>query len=201
MLFMRKWLLLLLNLPLIAVNAQQWELKKDDGDIQVYTRELDSTKFNEYKAVLIAETTMEKALTVLTNGDSLNRWTYKTPQSKQLEKISDNEFVIWMRNDFPWPLNDRDNISRVKLKKLNNKTYQIDIDVEDSLVYQHQKNVIRMNLFKGYWRVQELNEESVLIIQQMYGDPNGALPAWIVNSIMVSFPYHSFENLKEILEN
>lgn len=199
--FMKKWLLLLLNFPLIAIYSQQWELKKDNGDIQVYTRALDSTKFNEYKAVLIAETTIEKVLAVLTNGDSLNRWTYKTPQSKQLEKISDNEFIFWMRNDFPWPLNDRDNISRVKLKKLDNKVYQIDIEAEDSLVYQQEQNVIRMKLFKGYWRVQELNENSVLITQQMYGDPNGVLPAWIVNSILVSFPYHSFENLKEILEN
>ncbi|WP_417362402.1 START domain-containing protein [Galbibacter sp.] len=181
--------------------SQQWELKKDDGDIQVYTRKLDSTRINEYKAVLIAETTVDEAISVLTNGDSLNNWTYKTPESKQLEKISDNEFIVWMRNDFPWPLNDRDNVSRIKLKKLSNKSYQIDISVEDSLVHKVEKNVIRMDLFKGYWRVQELDEDSVLIIQQMYGDPNGVLPAWIVNSILVTFPYHSFENLKEILEN
>jgi hypothetical protein len=198
---MRIWLLLILNIPLFAMYSQQWELKKDDGDIQVYTRKLDSTRINEYKAVLIAETTVDEAISVLTNGDSLNNWTYKTPESKQLEKISDNEFIVWMRNDFPWPLNDRDNVSRIKLKKLSNKSYQIDISVEDSLVHKVEKNVIRMDLFKGYWRVQELDEDSVLIIQQMYGDPNGVLPAWIVNSILVTFPYHSFENLKEILEN
>ena len=198
---MKLWLLLILNFPLIGLYSQQWELKKDDGDIQVYTRSLDSTKINEYKAVLIADTTIDKALAVLTNGDSLNQWTYKTPESKQLKKISDHEFIFWMKNDFPWPLSDRDNVSRVKLKKLDNKAYQIDIQVEDSLVYEADKNVIRMNFFKGYWRVQELDEDSVLIIQQMYGDPNGVLPAWIVNSILVSFPYHSFENLNEILEN
>src|SRR5690606_3149096 len=96
---------------------------------------LDSTRINEYKAVLIAETTVDEAISVLTNGDSLNNWTYKTPESKQLEKISDNEFIVWMRNDFPWPLNDRDNVSRIKLKKLSNKSYQIDISVEDSLVH------------------------------------------------------------------
>lgn len=198
---MKIWLLLILNLPFSVLHSQHWELKKDDGNIQVYTRKLDSTKINEFKAVLIAETTVEHALSVLTDGNGLNHWTYKTPQSKELEKISDTEFVFWMRNDFPWPINDRDHISRVKLNKLNNKVYQIDILVEDSVVYKAEKNVVRMDLFKGHWRIQELDHDTVLIIQQMYGDPKGALPAWIVNSMMVTFPYHSFENLKEILEN
>lgn len=181
--------------------SQQWELKKDDGDIQVYTRELDSTKINEYKAVLIAESTVKEALSVLTDGNTLNLWTYKTPQSRELEKISDSEFVFWMRNDFPWPIHDRDHVSRVKLSKVNNKLFQIDISAEDSLIHKADKNVVRMDLFKGYWRIQELDSDTVLIIQQMYGDPKGTLPAWVVNSVMVSFPYHSFKNLKEILEN
>ena len=198
---MKIWLLLILNLPFSVLYSQHWELKKDDGNIQVYTRKLDSTKINEFKAVLIAETTVERALSVLTDGNGLNHWTYKTPQSKELEKISDTEFVFWMQNDFPWPINDRDHISRVKLNKLNNKVYQIDIHVEDSVVHKAEKNVVRMDLFKGHWRIQELDHNTVLIIQQMYGDPKGALPAWIVNSMMVTFPYHSFENLKEILEN
>lgn len=198
---MKMCLLLFLNFVLSGLYAQQWVLKKDDGDIQVYTRELDSTIINEYKAVLIAETTVEKVIEVLTDWNRLNDWNYKTPESKQLKKISNHEYIIWMRNDFPWPINDRDHISRVRLKKLNSKIYQLDIQVEDSLKLDVKKNVVRMDLFKGYWRIQELDEDSVLIIQQMYGDPKGTLPAWIVNSAMVSYPYHSFENLKQILEN
>lgn len=198
---MKMCFLLILNFVLCGLHAQQWELKKDDGDIQVYTRELDSTKINEYKAVLIAETTFERVIKVLTDWNRLNAWSYKTPQSKELKKVSDNEFIIWMRNDFPWPINDRDHVSRVHLNWHNSTVFQMDIQAEDSLEWKVEKNVVRMDLFKGYWRIQELNEDSVLIIQQMYGDPKGTLPAWIVNNAMVRYPYHSFEKLKEILEN
>ncbi|WP_417443154.1 START domain-containing protein [Joostella sp.] len=182
-------------------QEQEWELKRNTNNIQVYTRELDSTKINEYKAILKVNTSLEKVLEVLTDGNGLKNWNYKTPESELIAKISETEFIVWMQNDLPWPISDRDNISRVTINQVSEEVYKIDISPADSTYIKANKNVIRMDNFKGNWLIRNVDKNTVEITQQMYGDPNGNLPAWLINSILTTFPYHSFEKLKGILEN
>ncbi|MEL4306845.1 START domain-containing protein [Joostella sp. CR20] len=184
-----------------VASAQEWSLKKSSNNIEVYTRSLDSTKINEYKVTLLAKASAEDALKILTDGNSLKKWNYKTPKSEIVKKISDNEFIFWMENDLPWPLSDRDNVSHIKVNKTDTNSYKIDIQPADSYYQNANKNVIRMDNFKGHWLIKSVGKDSVQVTQQMYGDPKGHVPNWLVNSILTTFPYHSFENLKEILEN
>ncbi|WP_456867942.1 START domain-containing protein [Galbibacter sp. BG1] len=182
-------------------NAQEWNLKRNSNKIKVYTRSLDSTKFNEYKAILVANSSPEKAIKIITDGNNLKNWNYKTPKSEVLKKVSETEYIFWMENDLPWPVNDRDNISRVTINQTDASTYKINIEPADSTYVKANKNVIRMDNFKGYWLIKPIGKDSVEVTQQMYGDPKGNIPSWIANSILTTFPYHSFEKLKEILEN
>ncbi|MCX2678859.1 START domain-containing protein [Galbibacter sp. EGI 63066] len=198
---MKLFLILSLHFAVIPAHSQEWSLKRNSNNIQVFTRNLDSTKINEYKAVLIANTTAEKVVEILTDGDKLNTWNHKTPKSKTLKKISDKEIVLWMENDLPWPISDRDNISHLFVSKPDSITYKIDILPGDSSLVEKDQRVIRMDHFQGFWLVRTLDQDSVEVTQQMYGDPKGNIPPWLVNSILIAFPYHSFENLKEILEN
>ncbi|QLE00905.1 lipid-binding protein [Galbibacter sp. BG1] len=181
--------------------SQEWELKRSANNIQVYTRELDSTNINEYKAVLRANTSAEKALKILTNGDNLKSWNHKTPESEILQKISENEYIFYMKSDLPWPLSDRDHICRVTVNELGFNTYKLNISPADPSFTTAEKNAIRIDNFSGFWLINTIDDNTVEITQQMYGDPKGVIPAWLVNSLITSFPFHSFENLKEILEN
>ena len=85
----------------LFVAAQKWELNKNKNGITIYTRSLDSTQINEYKAVLLSNTTIEKALKVITDGDNLWKWNHNTSKSKTLKRLGNNEFFIWMKNDLP----------------------------------------------------------------------------------------------------
>jgi hypothetical protein len=182
-----------------SVNSQDWELKKNKNGIKIFTRALDSTKINEYKAVLLTRTSAEKALKVITDGDNLWKWNHKTSESKLIKKLSDNEYIFWMKNDLPWPIKNRDNISYVKIEKVP-KGYWIDILPGPSNSVPKQDDTIRVTNFKGYWSIIEKGEQ-VQITHQLYGDPEGSLPPWLLNSVLTSAPFHSFSDLKELLEN
>ncbi|WP_340067061.1 START domain-containing protein [Ascidiimonas aurantiaca] len=180
-------------------QAQEWELKRDKNGIKVYTRKLDSTKINEYKAFTRVKTTAKKALTVLTDGNRLWKWNHKTSESKTLKKISDTEFIFWIKNDLPWPLKSRDNVVRVTVSDYESSGYYLDLSPDTSGIFPEQKNSIRVTNFKGHWLIVPKGE-FVEITQQLYGDPGGALPAWVLNSVITTAPYHSFEDLKLLLE-
>lgn len=195
-----KQLLVLLLFVTCSVNAQEWQLKKNSRGIKVYTRQLDSSKIHEYKAVAIVKTTPEKALKTITDGDNLWRWNHKTSQSKTVKKISPSEFVFWMKNELPWPVKNRDNVSHITVNYLPKGEVRIDIFPDKTNLVKEREDCIRVTNFKGYWLISPKEDGLVEITQQLYGDPNGQLPAWLLNSVLTTVPYHSFLNLKEILE-
>ena len=180
--------------------AQEWELQKEAEHIKVYTRKLDSTEFNEYRAVLTARTTPEKALQVICDGDRLWEWNHKTSRSEEVARYNDSTYVFWMLNDLPWPLRDRENLSLVRVSTPRNGAYFVDITPADNSLRKSPDDVVRTTKFKGHWKIRPTGNGLVEITQQLYGDPNGIIPAWLLNSIITNVPFHSFENLKVILE-
>lgn len=196
---MKIFFLIFCTLQLVQItSAQEWELKKSKNGIKVYTRSLDSTKINEYKVVLVTETSVEKALQVITDGDNLWKWNHKTSKSKTVKKLSDNEYIFWMKNDLPWPVKNRDNISHVRVAKIPSG-YWIDILPGPKDSVPSEDGTIRITNFKGHWSIIQKGEK-VQITHQLYGDPEGSLPAWLLNSVLISAPFHSFSDLKELLE-
>ncbi|WP_224487816.1 START domain-containing protein [Robertkochia flava] len=181
--------------------AQEWELKKESDHIRVYTRQVDSTAFNEYRAELIARTTPEKALRLICDGDRLWEWNHKTSASETLHRYNDSTLVIWMHNDLPWPFRDRENLSLIQVRTPKTDEYLVTIEPADNAFRKPDEEVIRTTRFKGHWNIEKLKDGKVKIVQQLYGDPNGMIPGWLLNSILTTVPFHSFENLKVILEN
>ena len=181
--------------------AQEWELKRSKNNIKVYTRGLDSTKINEYKAVLIANATPEKALNIITNGNDLWKWNHNTSESKLIKQLSENEYIFWIKNKLPWPLKNRDNVPHIKVNKFPDGSIKIDISPDKTNSCKEQEDCIRITNFKGYWLIKPLDKNTIEVTQQLYGDPGGGLPAWLLNSLITSSPFQTFKNLKEILEN
>ncbi|NER14310.1 lipid-binding protein [Leptobacterium flavescens] len=185
---------------ILQVYSQNWNLKRDKKGIKVYTRKLDSSKINEYKAVMLVDSKVENVLNTITDGDNLWKWNYKTPESKKLKTISNTEYIFWMKNDLPWPLKNRDNVSHINVIPLNGGGYRIDINPDRSGILPPKDNTIRIVNFKGYWLIEPVGR-LVKVTQQLYGDPGGSLPSWLLNSMLVAAPYHTFLDLKRLLEN
>lgn len=187
----------------ISIHAQEWELKRDKNGIKIYTRTLDSTRINEYKAIAVVKTSLEKALATILDGDNLWKWNYKTTESKIIKKRTSDEWVFWMKTDMPWPIKDRELVSRIQIHRPENPqqpSVQIDITPETEYLLPETTGNIRIVRFKGHWLLTQ-HGDYVEIIQQLYGDPNGNIPPWLVNMLITNAPYNTFYNLKTILEN
>ncbi|MCB0375234.1 MAG: lipid-binding protein [Sinomicrobium sp.] len=181
-------------------HAQEWELKKDKNGIQIYTRQPEDARIKEYKAVVLVKTSVAEALKVITDGDNLWKWNYKTSDSKIVKTISETEFVFWIKNDLPWPIKNRDLLSRVTVLPQKDGAITVTIAPETTHTFFPEKNITRIRHFNGHWLLIPRGDH-VEITQQLYGDPGGTLPAWLVNALITNAPYRTFLNLKEILEN
>ncbi len=185
---------------LVTVSyAQTWELKKQKNGISIYTRSYKNSKFKEYKAVMVANTTLEKAYKTILDGNNLWRWSYKTERSEVLAKLSDSSYVFYIKNNLPWPVLNRDHLSLVTVEEKTPKRIKITLQPYNTLPIPKQPNTIRITNFNGVWLLEQ-KPYGIKVTQQLFGDPEGNLPAWFLNSLLTTSPYQSFIKLRALLE-
>ncbi|MBU2525814.1 MAG: hypothetical protein KKC03_04350 [Bacteroidetes bacterium] len=179
-------------------NAQsEWKLIKDNEDIKVYVRTNDTTSYKEYRAITIVPTHIEEVYFFLMDANNLHKWHYQTSESRVLKKINDSEQLVYMKNDMPWPLQDRDVVTRMKVSRPTLNIIRIDLLPELDYLPSNQK-IVRIKNFKGHWYL-EKSEKGTIVIQEMQGDPGGNIPPFLFNIFLTNGPFSTFLEMKKLL--
>lgn len=190
--------ILIASISFSCYSQSNWELAKEENDIRIFVRPKEGSSIKEYKAVTNINTSLTNLVHKLTNGNALKNWNYKTSESKLLTKESDSVYIVYMYNDFPWPVKNRDHISKLKVITLNENTIKIEITSEANRVPK-KEGIIRVRKFSGFWLL-EKTENTIKVTQQMHGEPGGYLPSFLINSTLIKAPYYTLEKLKNQLE-
>lgn len=189
-----------LYLSLISLSGfsqSDWKLIKDSQKIQVYVRTNDSTKYKEYKAVMVVKAPLEKVYQLIMNAEKLKKWNYQTSESYLVKKVSETEQVIYMENDMPWPVQNRDVVTRMKVQRPANNILKINLFPDPGAVPEKNR-MIRIKNFSGYWYLEQ-SPGGTIVIQQMQGDPGGSLPAFLFNLFLTNGPFSTFLELNKAL--
>ncbi len=188
------WVLLVTN----PLPAQAWELEKDKEGIQVFTRKIEGYAIKEYKAIIQLKTTIEKLTNLLKDHENLKTWFVKCPVSKRLKKVSEEEYYVYFLNDAPWPVSDRDNITKMTFELLDNGTQLIHLKgVPDYL--PEKSGIVRLPRMQAKWMFEPEANGTVKITQQVLADLGGNIPGWLVNFAIVEAPFETLDNLRKQL--
>jgi hypothetical protein len=177
----------------------EWELKKNEDGIKVYTRKTNKSSVKEFKAVMVLNTSITTLVDKITDAKRLKYWNYKTTKSKLLKRVSDSVFVVYMYNDFPWPVKNRDHISKLSLLKTDSSIVRINITSLPKYIPKHE-DAIRIEKFSGYWLLEKI-DKGIRVTQQMHGEPKGNVPSIIINATLAKAPLYSFKTLKQQLSH
>jgi len=187
------------SLGLSAQNIDGWELKRDSKNIRIYTREIPNSDIKEYRAQMLVKAPVQRIVNYVLDYDLMTQWNKTVVDYKVLEQ-KDHGDIVYMENSAPWPVENRDNISLVTLEYLPDGSARIYLKgIAEDLV-PLKKGVVRMRDVKGYWEIKPY-EDKTMVIQQMYGDPEGSIPSSFVNGFMASSAHKTFKELREICES
>jgi len=177
---------------------KNWKLKKDKDDVKIYVKSTESSSLKLFKAEMTVKSSLNEVLNVILDGDKLKDWNYKALDSKLLNKSSDNDYLLWLALDLPWPVRNRDVVIQLKVLHITEDVVKIDISAASER-YPENDDYLRITTFEGYWLLEQIGD-TVKITHQMFGDPGGSLPNWFVNSTITKAPHYNFVALKERVE-
>lgn len=182
--------------------ADQEKLSINKNGIKVWTYQVTNNPMMQYRAETIFNTTLENAAGLVLDTERGKKWIPYVSELKVLERNNQTgKFIVYMRLDFPFPLNDRDLVVEGKLSKVGN----------DKIVFKNQaivdsrapvqRNVIRITNYEGDWVFQQLNIQQVKVTTSGFADPAGAIPVSFVNTFVQQQPYQMLQKMKQQLQN
>ncbi len=175
-------------------SQEAWTLKKDMDGIRIYTRSVAGEDIKEYKAVTWVDAPMEAVIQeLLTAPDYLNS---PLPDVSYLvSENSNSEYVFYLKKELPWPIRDRDVVTSLKIAHRDQQHCKLILKASPDRLPE-SKGILRVKELMGHWLLETTAEGKTKVVQQLFFDPEGTLPDFLVNSLLVRGPYQTFSDLK-----
>lgn len=183
------------------LNAEQdpWQLKENKEGIPVYTRKVEGSPILEYKANVIIDAPILKAIALFEDDKQISRWYYQCVHSELVEHDGPKEEVIYLILHLPWPVASRDFVfrrSRSEDKALGTIAYTLTA-LPDRL--PPVKGMIRVTSIKSTWIFKSLPQGKTELFFQQHTDPAGSIPISLINQLAVQTPFYSLKNFRKLL--
>lgn len=185
-----------------SLSAAQgnWDLAQDEDEIRIYTKPNDTTNHKAFKADMVVQASIEKVNSHMSAMEAHTKWMYNRKLTEVLGRSHDKSTIVYSVTNAPWPVTDRDAVVSFTYSKNNTKDFiRIDFVNVDGY-YPINEELVRVPYIKGYWEFIKIDDYSTKIVFMNASSPGGIIPDWLANSFVIDIPYHSLNNLRNILK-
>lgn len=199
----RSAFVLALIFPLLAAaelppeDSKDWNLRKETDSIQVFTIDQPESSFQAFKAIAVLDTPIENLMAVMVNPRSCVEWVHNCSESYAFGEGNFHDRYAYSVNNMPWPVADRDYVLRIRTRDEGKGG---DIIMELNAIPQRrdvEDDYVRVDRSDTLYRFTPMGDQTRMVWVQ-HTDPNGSLPGWLVNSLLVDIPIKSMEQLEQV---
>jgi hypothetical protein len=179
-----------------ADSTGEWlEAIRDDGII-VYKRRRAGSAYEEVRAETVMTARTDDFFPFFNEPENYRKWVYGTIESRQVSRVSPTDFVFYGVFQIPWPFENRELFSRIEIQRdAQKKELQARLRHLASTL-PTAAGLVRVVKFESLWRVKAVAEEKVDFSIEMYAEPGGNLPPFIVNLVLSRIQLWSMKNLR-----
>jgi len=179
-------------------SVEEWKPRKDKNGIQVYSRRVAGSKYEEFKGVVELNATIASSLALLDDTQACTEWLHRCERSKELQRSGLLERHIYQISDLPFPALSRDMIFKATIVQTEDGNIRIDLQSKPDFI--EETGYIRITDSYGFYLLEKLDENRTRLTWVQYVDPAGALPAFMVNSMLTDVPFKSLLNFQKVVK-
>lgn len=183
-----------------TVTQDTWQLRQSQDGIPVYTRKVAGSPILEYKANIIIDAPISKAIALFEDEKKISRWYFQCVHSELVERDGPKQEIIYLVLHLPWPVAPRDFVfKRARTEDPKNGTISYTLTaLPDRL--PAVKGMIRVRTIRSIWRFKSLPKGQTELYFQQHTDPAGSIPYSIINQLAVQTPFYSLKNFRDLLK-
>lgn len=190
---------LILFFPFLNAHSSEmedgWELRHEQDGIFIYSRSVPYSPIDEMRVDAVIEAPMSKVQAVLLDHKNRPKWDKVCRYAKEY-RAEDSGLLLELYYDFPWPISDRDVLLHVDIRQSENYS-RIEFAAKNATL-PLKEGVVRIHHAKTTWNLRAINSRSTQLRAEAHSDPNGPIPAWLINKLSVTQPIENIQALRNL---
>lgn len=183
-----------------AFPQDGWKRVAARDGIKVYSKTVPDSKIKAMKAECVLDARVGEVIALLLDVNAAEQWVCHTKSCKLIKRISDTELFYHTEVSLPWPLDNRDFVTHLKVIK---GTRSDEVTVEAPAIpgmVPARDGVVRVSHSINRWVIRTLPNGKTWIEYTLQVDPGGHIPAHVVNMFACRAPIETFQNMRKVLK-
>lgn len=182
----------------VMAETTAWTLRKTVDGINVSTRPVSGSALNAIRAEAEFAVPLQVIVDLLLEIDNRPIWNSICREAKIIKTDAqhDGRQLAYFYYDMPWPVKDRDLVLEFT-PEFTDGSAKISASVVSDVLEPIDK-AVRVAQAWEEWQLTALSDETAKVSMTVFMDPNGPIPAWLINSMSVSQPLEVMAMLREL---
>ena len=187
--FKAQFLFLFIIIPfLLQASGDEWKLRKDKNEIQVFTKKREARNIYKYKVKTKIQASVQKVYEQVIDFNENLKYMELVDSLSFLKHRKNKRYINYMRFDMPWPVTNREMVMDMNVEILKDRIRLVSDDLPDYV--KKNKDYVQIEDFHEEWTIKEnkVTDKTQIVIVG-WVNPGGNIPTWIVNLFSVRTPF------------
>jgi hypothetical protein len=175
-----------------------WEFIMNKEGVEVARKVMPDSPLFAFRGETELDVPIGKLITVLRDDDIAEEWVDLMVEHKVVRVENIDKQVIYEWYGLPWPISDRDYVMwEISIFDKENLEFTIDFYSIEDAGKPESECCVRAMAYKTFWRLKKLGSHSTKVEVEVFTDPKGNLPAWLINMIQQDWPWKTIAGLRD----
>jgi|GEM_PF-137234 hypothetical protein len=187
-----------ISIHLFSQETPEWKEVRESNGIKAYVMKVPDMAQKRVKVETVTESSLSALVALMTDASRHKDWVYANIYAEIVEQIDAYNWVYYGRSDAPWPVSDRDVVTRVHMLQ-NPVTKEVVFESVGEPAYLPDcEDYVRIPMLHAIWRFTPLGEGKVRVAFELLLDLGGNMPGWVINLAATKGPYNSLKDFIDL---
>lgn len=182
-------------------DTRKWKKVKDKNGIQVFRAHTENSRLKTFRAVTRVELENIQAFVgMMLDEEAFPQWVHMSSGAKVTSTDNPYNYRLLLTTGMPWPVKDRHTQVDFNITQQEDYSIQFDLLQTDEPPIKIKGSILCPEAF-GYYRITTIpNSKEVEITAEVFVDPGGYVPAFLLNLITDDMSYYTTKKMKRYVQ-
>lgn len=194
-------LLFIILLGSLHAGCQEnWVLATDQDGIKVYLKNAEKTNLKMLKVTCQLPASQDAVLALLLDIPASDQWIPQSKNLRYLRRLSPTECFYYSELRMPWPVWNRDYVIQQRASQHPaSKVVTVDARAVKGEVPE-KEGIVRVSESRVKWVLSPLPTGKTLLLYELFTNPGGGIPAWVVNYFAKQAAIDIVKKMRELVQ-
>lgn len=182
-------------------DSRKWKKVKDKNGIKVYRAHTENSRLKTFRAVTRVELdNIHSFVEMMTDVDSYPQWVHMSSGAEITNTDDPRVYQLMVETGMPWPVKDRHTVLDVNISQMEDYSVRFDLQ-QSKLPSRDPKGSILCPEAFGYYQINTIpDSKEVDITVEVFVDPGGYVPAFLLNLITDDVSYFTTRKMRRYIQ-